>query len=85
MANCSNSGLMLARPRLQNTWPREGARPRKAGRPSFAIMPTASHLDLFVVPTISFRQLYGLLVLRHSRRELLLGVRSNPAGADEMP
>jgi hypothetical protein len=28
-------------------------------------------IDMFVVPTISFRQLHGLLVLRHSRRELL--------------
>jgi hypothetical protein len=32
-------------------------------------------MDMFVVPTISFRLLYGLLILRHSRRELLwLGV-----------
>jgi len=28
-------------------------------------------LDLFVVPTISFRLLYGLLILRHDRREML--------------
>ena len=28
-------------------------------------------LDLFVVPTISFRLLYGLLILRHDRRRLL--------------
>src|SRR5882762_3745600 len=28
-------------------------------------------VDLFVVPTISFRLLYGLLILRHSRRELV--------------
>jgi hypothetical protein len=28
-------------------------------------------MDLFVVPTISFRLLYGLLILRHRRRELL--------------
>ena len=28
-------------------------------------------LDLFVVPTISFRLLYGLLILRHDRRQLL--------------
>jgi len=31
-----------ARPRLQNTWSGEGGHRRKAGRPSFAIMPTAS-------------------------------------------
>src|SRR6478672_11819803 len=33
-------------------------------------------IDLFVVPTISFRLLYGLLVLGHARRRILwLGVR----------
>jgi hypothetical protein len=38
-----------------------------------------SSVDLFVVPTISFRLLYALLVVRHSRRELLwLGVTAHP-------
>jgi hypothetical protein len=37
-------------------------------------------IDLFVVPTISFRLLYALLVLRHSRRELVwLGVTAHPS------
>ena len=36
-------------------------------------------MDMFVVPTISFRLLYGLLILQHSRRELLwLGVTAHP-------
>jgi len=36
-------------------------------------------MDLFVVPTISFRLLYGFLILRHSRRELLwLSVTAHP-------
>ena len=36
-------------------------------------------MDLFVVSTISFRLLYGLLIMRHSRRELLwLGVTTHP-------
>jgi len=36
-------------------------------------------IDLFVVPTISFRLLYGLLILQHARRELLwLGVTAHP-------
>jgi Integrase core domain len=36
-------------------------------------------MDMFVVPTISFRLLYGLVILRHSRRELLwLGVTVHP-------
>jgi hypothetical protein len=36
-------------------------------------------MDLFVVPTISFRLLYGFLILQHSRRKLLwLGVTDHP-------
>jgi hypothetical protein len=36
-------------------------------------------MDLFVVPTLSFRLLYGLLVLQHSRRRILwLGTTANP-------
>ena len=37
-------------------------------------------MDMFVVPTISFRLLYGLLILQHARRELLwLGVTADPS------
>jgi hypothetical protein len=36
-------------------------------------------MDLFVVPTFSFRLLYGLAILRHSRRQILwLGVTGTP-------
>jgi hypothetical protein len=36
-------------------------------------------MDLFVVPTISFRLLYGLLILQHGRRKLLwVGVTAHP-------
>jgi len=36
-------------------------------------------MDLFVVPTVSFRLLYGVLILQHARRELLwLGVTAHP-------
>nr|WP_255679774.1 integrase core domain-containing protein [Methylocystis sp. WRRC1] len=36
-------------------------------------------MDLFVVPTVSFKLLYGLLILRHGRRRLLwLGVTAHP-------
>lgn len=36
-------------------------------------------MDLFVVPTISFRLLYGLLIMRHDRRKILwLGVTAHP-------
>src|SRR5213592_2886690 len=37
-------------------------------------------IDLFVVPTISFRLLYGFLVFRHDRRRILwLGVTRHPS------
>src|SRR3989441_2037825 len=37
-------------------------------------------MDLFLVPTISFRLLYGFLILQHSRRELLwLAVTPHPS------
>src|SRR3984893_7994460 len=37
-------------------------------------------MDLFVVPTISFWFLYGLLILQHARRELVwLGVTARPS------
>jgi transposase InsO family protein len=40
-------------------------------------------MDLFVVPTISFRLLYGFLILRHSRREILwLGERASERPMD---
>jgi transposase InsO family protein len=36
-------------------------------------------MDLFVVPTISFRLLYGLLILRHDRRRILwAGATAHP-------
>jgi hypothetical protein len=36
-------------------------------------------MDLFVVPTISFRLLYGLLLMGHGRRQILwLGVTARP-------
>jgi hypothetical protein len=37
-------------------------------------------MDLFVVPTISFRLLYGLPILWHGRRQILwLGVTAHPS------
>ena len=36
-------------------------------------------MDLFVVPTLSFRLLYGLLIMRHDRRKMLwVGVTAHP-------
>src|SRR5512138_1820242 len=36
-------------------------------------------MDLFVIPTVSFRLLYGLLIMGHGRRQILwLGVTAHP-------
>jgi hypothetical protein len=36
-------------------------------------------MDLFVVPTVSFRLLYGLLIMGHGRRQILwFGVTAQP-------
>src|ERR1700726_5343710 len=36
-------------------------------------------MDMFVVPTISFRLLYGLLIMGHGRRQIVwLGVTAHP-------
>ena len=36
-------------------------------------------MDLFVVPTFSFRLLYGLLIMLHGRRQMLwLGATAHP-------
>ena len=36
-------------------------------------------MDLFVVPTISFQLLYGLLIMGHGRRQILwFGVTAHP-------
>src|SRR5262249_26681951 len=43
-------------------------------------------MDLLLVPTISFRLLYGLLILQHGRRELLwVGVTASDRGMDCPP
>ena len=63
-----------------NIWPSgEVSRP-KGGRRSSAIMPTCiAAIDLFVVPTISFRLLYGLLIMGHGRRQVIwFGVTTHP-------
>jgi len=51
-------------------------RPPSQGWKTFICNP----LDLFVVPTLSFRLLYGLLILQHGRRQILwLGVTAHPS------
>jgi len=58
-----------------------GRRPPSQGWKTFLHNHTdgIASMDLFVVPTISFRLLYGLLILHHDRRQMLwLGVTAHP-------
>src|ERR1700759_2940789 len=58
-----------------------GRRPPSQGWKTFLHNYTdgIASMDLFVVPTISFRLLYGLLILHHDRRQILwLGVTAHP-------
>jgi hypothetical protein len=70
----------LARPPSPNTWQGADGRHPKAGRTFLHNHADGiASIDLFVVPTISFRLLYGLLILQHGRRQLLwLGVTAHP-------
>jgi hypothetical protein len=86
MASFSSSASMLGKPPLQSIWRGEGDRRPRGGRNFFIITPTLHNhadgiasMDLFVFPTLSFRLLYGLLILHHDRRQILwLGVTAHP-------
>src|SRR5881227_2439577 len=80
MENSSSSASMSARTSVAKymAWRR---RPPSQGWRTFLLNHADGivSIDLFVVPTISFRLLYGLLILRHCRRELLwVGVTADP-------
>jgi hypothetical protein len=80
MENSSSSASISDRPAWPSTWPGEETRHPKAGGRSFAIMPTASPRWICsLYPTISFRLLYGLLIVGHGRRQILwFGVTAHP-------
>jgi transposase InsO family protein len=45
-------------------------------------MPETAAIDFFVVPTVTFRLLYGFVVLRHERRDIVhVAVTANPTAA----
>src|SRR5262245_11967013 len=80
MANCLSSASMSARRALQSTC-RGGRRGPSQGWRAFLCNHAdgITSIDLFVVPTLSFRLLYGFLVLRHQRRRIMwLGVTASP-------
>jgi hypothetical protein len=76
--NSLSSAWMSARPPWRSTWRQRP--PSQAWRTFVHNHADAiSSIDMFVVPKISFGLVYGLLILRQSRRELLwLGVTARP-------
>jgi transposase InsO family protein len=79
MGNSSSSASMSVRRVWTSIWRGRGGHRPRAGRPFCAIMLTAYAMDLFVVPTVSFRLMFGLLTMRHDRRRILwLGTTAHP-------
>ena len=72
---------MSGRPPWQNTWRGEGSPPSQSWKTFLRNHADGiASMDLFVVPTISFRLLYGFLIFQQSRRQLLwLGVTARPS------
>jgi transposase InsO family protein len=72
MASCSSSASMSLSRQSRYTWCRGEVGHPRPGRHSFAIHAEGiASIDLFVVRTVTFEQLFGFLVLGHGRRRLL--------------
>jgi transposase InsO family protein len=78
--NSLSSAWMSARPPWRSPWRKDDGHPSQGWRTFVHNHADAiASIDMFVVPTISFGLLYGLLILQQSRRELLcLGVTAHP-------
>src|ERR1700722_5345733 len=80
MASFSSLASMSGRPAWPNIWCGGGFLPRRDGGRSFVTMLMGfAAMELFEGPTISFRLLYGLVILGRGRRQLLwFGVTAHP-------
>jgi Integrase core domain len=79
-ANCSKLGIDVGQTTVAKYMAKKRGLPSQ-GWKTFLVNHAAgiASMDLFVVPTISFRLLYGFPILLHARRELLwLGVTAHP-------
>ena len=78
MENSLSSASISDRPAWPSTWPSEETRhPKAGGRFLRNHADGIAAMDLFVVPTISFRLLYGFV--GHGRRQILwFGVTAHP-------
>ena len=79
MESSSSSASTSARPQSPSTWRGEDDLPRKARTFLLNHADGIASIDLFVVPTISFKLVYGLLILRHDRRRIVwVSVTTSP-------
>src|SRR6188472_2643146 len=80
MASFSSLASRLARPAWPSIWRRRRAPPSQGWNTFLRNHADGvAAMDLFVVPTISFRLLYGLLIMGHGRRQILwFGVTAHP-------
>ena len=79
-SNCLSSALDVGQTSVAKYMARRRGGPSQGWRTSLCNHADGiASMDLFVVPTLSFRLLYGFLVLRHHRRRIMwLGVTANP-------
>ena len=77
---CSSSASVSERRALPNIWSRDEEPPSQGWRTFLRNHADGiAAMDLFVVQTISFRLLYGLLIVGHGRRHILwFGVTAHP-------
>jgi hypothetical protein len=68
-ANCSSLGLASLNQPSPSTWSSDVDLPVRGGRPFLRNhAPDIAAMDLFVVPTVGFRLLYGFVIVRLHRR-----------------
>src|SRR5712671_731606 len=79
-ANCSSSGLNWLNQASPSTWSSTEDHQARGGGPFCETTgPDIAAMDLLVVPTIGFKLLYGFVIVRLDRRDLVwINVTSNP-------
>src|SRR5213592_4959046 len=71
MASCSSSASRSLSPAWRTTWSSDVDRLPRDGAPSCVTARRIAAMDPFIVPTIGFDLLYGLVIVRLARRDLV--------------
>src|SRR5213592_2608281 len=79
MASCSSSASRSLSPAWRTTWSSDVDRLPRDGAPSCVTARRIAAMDPFIVPTIGFDLLYGLVIVRLARRDLVwINVTTHP-------